>query len=161
MILFFLSIENFSRSFPFRLTYEHVLHEVEQADDKAKKIKRAPRSYDQSDKKLKATKIVTKKGDLTAEENKKKKKKPKPMAASNKPNESAVQDEDDEDEEEEIEEENLVEEKKIEETKDEVINDDENEPMPNDEVQQPVMSVAEKLQALRKKTAPPSKANTK
>lgn len=163
------SIGSFSRSFPFRVTYEQVLYDVEQADDKEKKIKRAPRSYEQSDKKLKTTKIVTKKGDLTSEENKKnKKKKPKQMAGSNKPIETAVQDENEVDEEEEEEEEgneeeNLVQEKNINDVQEQSnINDDENnESSPIDEVQQPMLSVAEKLQALGKKPAPFSKATAK
>ena len=161
------SIGHFSRSFPFRVTYEEVLYEVEQADEQAKKIKRAPRSYEQSDKKLKTTKIVTKKGDLTAEKNKNKKNKPKRMAASNKSIETAVQDENELEEEEEedddeTEEENLVQEKNIVETKEQpMTNDDENESMPIDDVQQPTLSVAEKLQALGKKPAPFSKTTAK
>lgn len=81
------------------------------------------------------------------------------MAVSTKPVESAIQDENEDEEEEEEEEE--IEEKKIEETKDELINDEENEPISMDDVQQPTLSVAEKLQALGKKPAPFSKTTAK
>lgn len=82
------------------------------------------------------------------------------MAVSTKPVESAIQDENEDEEEEEEEEE--IEENKIEETKDELINnDEENEPISMDDVQQPTLSVAEKLQALGKKPAPFSKTTAK
>ena len=135
-----------------------MLNEVEHADDEAKKTKKLPRSYEESDKKLKTVKIVTKKGDLVAGENKKKK--PKQLAVSNKSIESAVQNEEEEDDDDE--EENLVEEENTEETKDEIsVDQEEDERMPLEEVQQPVMSIAEKLQAKGKKPAGFSKAPAK
>ena len=113
-----------------------------------------PRSYEESDKKLKTVKIVTKKGDATPDETKKKK--PKQMAASNKQSVPAVQTEELEEEEQEaeVEEENIVEQKNIEETKEDLsIDQEEKERAPLGEVQQPTMSVAEKLQAIGKKPA--------
>ncbi len=157
MKLIWILIGGFNRSFPFRLTYEKVLSQVEHADEEAKKTKRLPRSYEESDKKLKTVKIVTKKGDATADENKKKKS--KQMAASNKSSGSAVENEE-EIQEEEVE--NLDEQKNIEETQEEpAIDQDENERVPLEEVQQTTMSVAEKLQAIGKKPAPFSKAAAK
>ena len=95
-------LENYNRTYPFRLAYEDVLEVVERADEEAKKVPRAPRTYDESDKKLKNEKIVTKKTAATADENKNKKKpKVKTMATKN------VQEE--EEEEEEIEEESVEE----------------------------------------------------
>ncbi len=148
-------IGGFNRSFPFRLTYEKVLNEVEHADEEAKKTIKLPRSYEESDKKLKTVKIVTKKNDGATDENKKKK--PKKMAIPNKSSGSTVQSE-----EEIQEDENLDEQKNIEETQEEpTIDQEENERMPLEEVQQPTMSVAEKLQAIGKKPAPFSKTAAK
>ncbi|UJR31042.1 hypothetical protein I4U23_018552 [Adineta vaga] len=148
----------FSRAFPFRKTYEQVLFEVENAEDEAKKAKRLPRSYDESDKKLKTVKIVTKKGDKTTDENKTKK--PKTMATSSKQSVAPVQKEqvieEEEEEEEEIEEQ---EEKPIEETNDDLVtNQDEKERVPLEEVQPTALSVAEKLQAIGKRPGQFSKA---
>jgi signal recognition particle receptor subunit alpha len=148
-----LTIGGFNRSFPFRLTYEKVLNEVEHADEEAKKTIKFPRSYEESDKKLKTVKIVTKKNDAATDENKKKK--PKKMAIPNKSSGTTVQSEE---EIQEDEGENLDEQKNIEETQEEpTIDQEENERMPLEEVQQPTMSVAEKLQAIGKKPAPFSK----
>jgi len=82
------------------------------------------------------------------------------MATSTKQSGPAVQEEEEEQQEDEEEEENIGEQQKsIEETKDEpVIDQEENERIPLEEVQQPTMSVAEKLQAIGKKPAPFSKA---
>jgi hypothetical protein len=116
-----------------------------------------PRSYEESDKKLKTVKIVTKKGDATTDE--KKTKKPKPMATSNKQSVPAPQEEELQEVEEGGEEENIEEQKNIEEPKEEPsIDQEENERCPLEEVQQPTLSVAEKLQAIGKKPAPFSKA---
>ncbi|CAF0872298.1 unnamed protein product [Rotaria sordida] len=163
-----LTIGGFNRSFPFRVTYNKVLSDIEQEDEDAKKVKRAPRSYEESDKKQKTVKIVTKKGDVTTDE--KKKKKPKQMATSNKQTINAVQKEEldeEEQEEQEKEEINNDEEKPIEETKDEsLVKQDEKERLPLEEVQQPTLTVAEKLSAMGKKPglftkAPVTKASPK
>lgn len=88
---------------------------------------------------------------MTPDENKKKK--PKQMAASTKQSVPAVQTEEEE-QEAEVEEENIVEQKDIEETKEDLsIDQEEKERAPLGEVQQPTMSVAEKLQAIGKKPA--------
>jgi hypothetical protein len=144
----------FNRSFPFRVTYEKVLWEVEHAEDEAKKVKRLPRSYEESDKKLKTVKIVTKKSDVAKEE--KKNLKPKKLAASKKPSAAAIQKE--EEDEEEDEEENNDQQNETEETKEEPsIVQEEKERIPLEEVQQPTLSIAEKLQAIGKKPGPFSK----
>lgn len=157
---------NFSRFFPFRVTYEEVLFEVEHAEEEAKKVKRAPRSYDESDKKLKTVKIVTKKGDKSTDENKSKK--PKPMAASRKPTaaakEQAVQEEDEEEEEAGEDEETPMEEteeqgKPAEDMDEETLpSPGEKERVPLEEVQPTTLSVADKLKNLGKRPAPFSKA---
>jgi hypothetical protein len=144
------------------VTYEKVLFETEHADEEAKNAKRLPRSYEESVKKLKTVKIVTKKGDVATDENKKKK--TKQMATSNKQSVSAVQKEEIEEEEQEIEaeEENVDEQKDIEETKEELsVDQEDKERAPLGEVQQSTMSVAEKLQAIGKKPAPFSKTAAK
>ena len=159
--LFGFRLGGFNRSFPFRVTYEKVLNQVEYADEEAKKTKRAPRSYEESDKKLKTVKIVTKKGDVTAEENKKKK--PKQMAASAKQPVNAVQEEEEEERKQKIrmkmsqkkKKRNNNQKKKL------SVEQEENERNPLEEVQQPVLSVAEKLQALGKRPAPFSKPSAK
>ena len=142
-------IGGFSRSFPFRVTYENILSEVEHADEEAKKAVRLPRSYEESDKKLKTVKIVTKKGDVAMEENKKKKS--KQLATSNKHLPTIVQNDE---EVENDEEENNEEPKEIEESS---VDQEATERVPLEEVQQPTMSVAEKLQAIGKKPGPYSK----
>ncbi|CAF1471970.1 unnamed protein product, partial [Adineta steineri] len=76
----------FSRSFPFRATYDEVLSQVEHAEEEAKKTNRRPRSYEESDKKPKLVKMVTKEGDVVTDENKK----PKVNATSNKQSKIAV-----------------------------------------------------------------------
>jgi hypothetical protein len=124
------------------VTYEKVLTEVEQADEVAKKTIRGPRSYEESDKKLKTVKIVTKKGDVAIEENKKKK--PKQMATTSI---TTVQ------EEEQVE--------NIEATKEPSADQEDNESIPLEEVQQPTMSIPEKLQASGRKPAPFSKTAAK
>jgi len=117
-----------------------------------------PRSYEESDKKLKTVKIVTKKGDASTDE--KKTKKPKPMATSNKQLVPALQEEELQ-EVDEGGEENIEEQKNIEEPKEEPsVDQEENERCPLEEVQQPTLSVAEKLQAIGRKPAPFSKAAT-
>ncbi|CAF1398767.1 unnamed protein product [Adineta steineri] len=158
-----LTIGGFSRSFPFRATYDEVLSEVESAEEEAKKAKRLPRSYEESDKKQKTVKIVTKKGDVATDENKKKK--PKVNAPSSKQSKIAIsKTEEDEEEEVEVEEEeeNIEEEQKtIEETKEELLGEhEEKERIPLEELQQqqPTMSITEKLQARGKIPAPFSKA---
>jgi len=124
------------------VTYEKVLTEVEQADEEAKKTIRLPRSYEESDKKLKTVKIVTKKGDVAIEDSKKKK--PKQMATTSI---TTVQ------EEEQVE--------NIEAIKEPSADQEDNEPIPLEEVQQPTMTVPEKLQAIGKKPAPFSKTAAK
>jgi len=132
------------------VTYENVLSEVEHADEEAKKAKRLPRSYEESDKKLKTVKIVTNK-DYVAKEENNKNKKPKPLATSNKQSATVAQEEEEEEEEEEG--------KDIEETEEEPsVVQEETERVPLEEIQQPTMSVAEKLQAKGKKPGPFSKA---
>ncbi|CAF4357436.1 unnamed protein product, partial [Adineta steineri] len=81
-----LARRGFSRSFPFRATYDEVLSQVEHAEKEAKKTNRRPRSYEESDKKQKTVKIVTKEGDVVTDENKK----PKVNATSNKQSKIAV-----------------------------------------------------------------------
>ncbi|CAF0792066.1 unnamed protein product [Adineta steineri] len=76
----------FSRSFPFRATYDEVLSQVEHAEEDVKKTNRRPRSYEESDKKQKTVKIVTKEGDVVTDENRK----PKENATSNKQSKIAV-----------------------------------------------------------------------
>ncbi|CAF1199613.1 unnamed protein product [Adineta steineri] len=76
----------FSRSFLFRATYEDVLFEVEHSEEDVKKTNRRPRSYEESDKKQKTIKIVTKEGNVATDENKK----PKVNAPSNKQSKIAV-----------------------------------------------------------------------
>ncbi len=130
------------------MTYESVLSEVEHADEEAKKAKRLPRSYEESDKKLKTVKIVTTKGDIAKEENNKNKKS-KQLATSNKQPATVAQEEEEEEEEEG---------KDIEETEEEPsVVQEETERVPLEEIQQPTMSVAEKLQAKGKKPGPFSK----
>ena len=87
------------------------------------------------------------------------------MATSNKTSNSNVQSEE---EIQEDEGENLDEQKTTEETQEEPTNNDKNQEgedddefVPLEEVQQPTMSVAEKLQAIGKKPAPFSKAAAK
>ncbi len=127
------------------MTYENVLSEVENADEEAKKAKRLPRSYEESDKKLKTVKIVTNK-DYVAKEENNKNKKPKPLATSNKQSATVAQEEEEE------------EKKDIEETEEEPsVVQEETERVPLEEIQQPTMSVAEKLQAKGKKPLPYSK----
>lgn len=144
------------------MTYEKVLNEVENAEEEAKRAKRLPRSYEESDKKLKTVKIVTKKGDVAKDE--KKPKKPKQMAASNKQAAATVEEEEIElPEDGQVEEaENLDEQKKNEEIKEEEsssMDQEENERIPLVEVQQPTMTIAEKLQAAGRIPAPYSKAS--
>ncbi len=128
------------------MTYENVLSEVENADEEAKKAKRLPRSYEESDKKLKTVKIVTNK-DYVAKEENNKNKKPKPLATSNKQSATVAQEEEEEEEK-----------KDIEETEEEPsVVQEETERVPLEEIQQPTMSVAEKLQAKGKKPGPYSK----
>ncbi|CAF2754714.1 unnamed protein product [Rotaria sp. Silwood2] len=152
-----LTIGGFNRSFPFRVTYDEVLSAIEQEDEEAKNIKRAPRSYEETVKKQSTIKIVTKKGDVATE--KKKKKKPKQMATSNKQSVTDVQQEElEEDEEQETN--NNDEEKQIEETKDELsVDTDEKERIPLEEVQQPTLSIAEKLSAAGRKPGQFTKAS--
>ena len=166
-------LENYSETFPFRATYEEVLDQVEKADEEAKKILRAPRSYDKSDKKLKNEKIVTKKTDVTTDDNKKKK--PKQKAISSKVIQQKVDEE--EGEEEGVDEENGTAEgeedvkqdeqtkdiKTIEESKNETATvDDDDSPhedrVPLEELQPAAMSIRDKLQAMGKKSGPSSKA---
>ncbi|CAF3750732.1 unnamed protein product [Rotaria magnacalcarata] len=154
-----LTIGGFNRSFPFRVTYENVLWDVEHAEEEAKKVPRAPRSYEESDKKRKTDKIVTKKGDVAIDE--KKKKKPKQMAKSNKQSETNVQNEEPIEEEVEINEEeiNNNNENVTEETTEQsLINQEEKDSVPLEEIQQLSLSIPEKLSALGRKPAPFSKA---
>ncbi|CAF2029243.1 unnamed protein product [Rotaria magnacalcarata] len=154
-----LTIGGFNRSFPFRVTYENVLWDVEHAEEEAKKVPRAPRSYEESDKKRKTDKIVTKKGDVAIDE--KKKKKPKQMAKSNKQSETNVQNEEPIEEEVEINEEeiNNNNENVTEETTEQsLINQEEKDSVPLEEIQQLPLSIPEKLSALGRKPAPFSKA---
>lgn len=128
--------------------------EVEQAEEEAKKVIRLPRSYEQSDKKLKTVKIVTKKSDVAINE-KKKPKKAKTMATSSKQSASASAIEEKEDEEELVEEnEEEVQEKDIEAAKEEPVitpEEDDDDRAPLAEMQPPQMTVAEKLAAMGKK----------
>jgi hypothetical protein len=130
---------------------------VEEADEESKRVKRAPRSYEESDKKLKNVKIVTKKGDVPADEAKKKK--PKPMAASTKTSAVVAQTvEEDEIEEEEPQETQqlIIEEVKNEPT--EVEDEEKDERSPLEEIQPTTKSVAEILKAKGRKSAAFSKA---
>lgn len=146
-------LENYNRTYPFRISYEKVLKAVEDADDAAKRVHRAPRSFDESDKKLKNEKIVTKKSDAVADENKKKKTaKPKVMATK-------IVQEEVEQEEEEVEEDDVeieVEEEQKEEEKNTI-----EDRVPLEELQQTAMSTRDKLAAMDKKPAPFSKASTR
>ncbi|CAF5007743.1 unnamed protein product, partial [Rotaria sp. Silwood1] len=157
-----LTIGSVNRSFPFRVTYNKVLSAIEQEDEEAKKVKRTPRSYEESDKKQKTVKIVTKKGDVATDE--KKKKKPKQMAISNKQSVTAAQNEEVDEKEQEQEQEkediNNDEEKQNEEVQEEsLVNQDEKQCIPLEEIQQPKLSIAEKLSAAGKKPAQFSKAS--
>lgn len=162
-------LESYNRTFPFRVIYEQVLDEVERAADQAAKMPRAPRSYDESDKKLKNQKIVTKKSDVQAEENKKKK--PKAKATSSKVVQRTVEEEEEEEENETREEEEAevvketpnTTEVKGEETM--AVEDGEESPnedrIPLEELQPGAMSIRDKLQSMGKKPAPFSKAAAK
>lgn len=156
-------IGGFNRSFPFRVTYESVLTEIEEAEEAAKKLPRAPRSYDESSKKRKTDKIVTKKNDAPADE--KKKKKPKQMAKSNKQveeEEELIEEDEQEPEKEDTNNNNNNEENQIDESKEPLLaNQVENDRVPLEEVQQPTLTVAEKLAAIGKKPAPFSKTSSK
>ncbi|CAF1143521.1 unnamed protein product [Adineta ricciae] len=160
---------NFTRAFAFREVYEKSLKETEDAEDEMKKIRRLPRSYEESDKKLKTVKIVTKKGDKTAEENKPKK--PKVMKSSSKPsvasNQKAPVLEEEEEDDENVEEEQDVEDQDEnngqEDKSDEVVsddammNEDESNRLPLEPVQPTALSNMQKLQALGKLPGPRSK----
>ena len=153
-------VEGFNRSFPFRAAYHEVLYDVEQADEKAKKAIRVPRSYNESDKKLKTVKIVTKKGDVAKDENKKTI--PKKMAAPSRQATSAAPDDDEDvdDNDDEAENKDVTEQKA---TKNELAvvegEPDDDGRVPLEEVQQqPTMTVAEKLAAIGKKPGPFSKS---
>ncbi|CAM2706582.1 unnamed protein product [Rotaria socialis] len=154
-----LTIGGFNRSFPFRVTYENVLWDIEHAEEEAKKAPRAPRSYEESDKKKKTDKIVTKKGDVATDE--KKKKKPKQMAKSNQQSETNVQNEEPIEEEVEInkEEINNNDENVTEETTEQsLVSQEAKDSVPLEEIQQPTLSISDKLSALGRKPAPFSKA---
>ena len=148
--------EGFNRSFPFRVAYRQVLAEVEEADEELKRVKRAPRSYEESDKKLKTVKIVTKKGDVPTDEQKKKK--TKQMAAPTKPSAVAAQtvDQEDIEEDEPQETQQLIEETKVEPV--EVENEEKDERSPLEEIQLTTKSVAEILKAKGRKSAGFTKA---
>jgi type I site-specific restriction-modification system R (restriction) subunit len=158
----------FNRSFAFRATYEQVLSEVEDADEEAKKMKRQPRSYDESDKKLKNVKIVTKKTDVQSDENKKKKK-VKQLAASTKSSSAAVAieevDEENEDDEPMVTTAAAAaaatndEPTAVSDVTDEQDNEDERYPL--EEIQPTAMSIRDKMQAMGKKPAPFSRASAR
>ena len=113
-----------------------------------------PRSYHESDKKLKTVKIVSKKADVAPVENKKKAS--KQMATPNKQSTAIVQ------EDEQAKEEDHSRRKDTEETKDKeedlLSKDEEKERIPLEEVEQPIMTTVEKLAALGKRPAQYSKA---
>lgn len=149
-------VEGFNRSFPFRVAYKQVLAEVEEADEESKRVKRAPRSYEESDKKLKSVKIVTKKGDVSTDEQKKKK--TKQMAAPAKPSTVAAPtvEEDEIEEDEPQETQQPIEETKVEPA--EVENEEKDERNPLEEIQLTTKSVAEILKAKGRKSSGFTKA---